>query len=152
MKANYLEMEESRTSDGHSPTNSSEELLLSNYAETRTSLPPPALTSSSTGNNLSSNWNSTSNDDEGYHKDSSKIFLLLSSSSERENVLVDSILITVSEEKASILDHFFQGNPFADYSQIDEIQQRTQLEEPIIRVRSPLSLSLLSVRHSSLCS
>ncbi|CAF3308849.1 unnamed protein product, partial [Rotaria sp. Silwood2] len=45
----------------------------------------------------------------------------------------DSILITVEEEKASILESFYQQNPFADFSQMDEIQQRTQLDEQIIR-------------------
>jgi hypothetical protein len=48
--------------------------------------------------------------------------------------LADSILITVEEEKASILENFYQQNPFADFSQMDEIQQRTQLDEQIIRV------------------
>lgn len=45
----------------------------------------------------------------------------------------DSILITVEEEKASILEHFYQQNPFADFSQMDEIIQRTQLDEQVIR-------------------
>ena len=54
------------------------------------------------------------------------------------------MLITVSEEKASILENFFHGNPFADYSQMDEIQQRTQLDEQIIRVNRVPCCSLLS--------
>ncbi|CAM2715828.1 unnamed protein product [Rotaria socialis] len=45
----------------------------------------------------------------------------------------DSILITVEAEKASILENFYQQNPFADFSQMDEIQLRTQLDEQIIR-------------------
>ena len=47
----------------------------------------------------------------------------------------------MEEEKASILENFYQQNPFADYSQMDEIIQRTQLDEQIIRVNLPSSSS-----------
>lgn len=59
--------------------------------------------------------------------------------------LADSILITVEEEKASILENFYQQNPFADFSQMDEIQQRTQLDEQIIRVSSLRLQNLLFI-------
>ncbi|CAF0749063.1 unnamed protein product [Didymodactylos carnosus] len=45
----------------------------------------------------------------------------------------DNILIAISQDKVEILEHFFHENPFAEYTQMDEIQQRTQLDEQIIK-------------------
>ena len=85
---------------------------------------------SSTNSQYQTNW--SNQQQQIYHKDSP-----------------DSILITVEEEKASILEHFFQQNPFADFSQLDEIIQRTQLDEQVIRVTNLLFL-FLNAKSSSL--
>ncbi|CAF0758622.1 unnamed protein product [Didymodactylos carnosus] len=45
----------------------------------------------------------------------------------------DNILIAITQDKVEILEHFFHENPFAEYTQMDEIQQRTQLDEQIIK-------------------
>lgn len=145
-KCSTYKYDESTVGDVSCPSNSSENNQTINECH--------SSTNSSDGLHLNNSqpFNQTWNYPEPFYntKDSRQFFFFLFDFYFRFVVLADSILITVEEEKASILDHFYQQNPFADYSQMDEIQQRTQLDEQIIRVIS--SFSLLKNKRSSFIS
>lgn len=120
--------ENNRTLNEHSSTNSSDDI--------HTDHPQP----------FTANWNFQ---DHSFNNKDSRRSISLSLPLYSLLLLADSILITVEEEKATILDNFYQENPYADYSQMDEIIQRTQLDEHIIRVFIFFKRSLLHPSSSS---
>lgn len=93
----------------------------SNHWTNSSSVPPTMRTTTSSTNppsgHYSTDWNSLLNDQEIYGKDPRNSFSRLIGKKRNvfilKTILVDLILITVSEEIARILENFFHQNPFA---------------------------------------
>lgn len=102
----------------------------SNHLTNSSSVPPTTRTKTTSSTNppsehYSTDWNSFLNDQEISDKDRSNSFSRLIGKKRNifilKTVLVDLILIIVSEEKARILENFFHENPFADYTYMQSI-------------------------------